>query len=186
MHFRKVSARIGRNFSQALNILHVKGWFYIMFCSVVCEHWLHAYEPDWLIYSVNTIFQRYFGYIAAASAPIHAFLKFLEPVLHIILFPSHWLLSHINIVETTDSTYESEISQQMHSWNTNRSKGIRTRVGKILVYFILSGRMSRNIAENIFRSYTENTIENTDFHVLVASQPDGNMTSFTLHFSRLT
>ena len=28
--------------------------------------------------------------------------------------------------------------------------------------------MSRNIGENIFRSYTGNTSENTDFHVLVA------------------
>ena len=59
-------------------------------------------------------------------------------------------------------------------------------------YFMLSGRISRNISEHIFRSYTGTTSENTDFHVLVprlialASQPDGNMTSFTLHFSRLT
>ena len=35
-------------------------------------------------------------------------------------------------------------------------------------YFMLSGRISRNIGENIFRSYTGNTSENTDFHVLVA------------------
>ena len=35
-------------------------------------------------------------------------------------------------------------------------------------YFMLSGRISRNIAENIFRSYTGSTSENTDFHVLVA------------------
>ena len=34
---------------------------------------------------------------------------------------------------------------------------------------MLFGRISRNIGENIFRSYTGNTIENTDFHVLVAS-----------------
>ena len=37
----------------------------------------------------------------------------------------------------------------------------------ILNYFMLSGRISRNIGENIFRSYT-GTSENTDFHVLVA------------------
>ena len=59
-------------------------------------------------------------------------------------------------------------------------------------YFMLSGRISRSIGENIFRSYTCTASENTDFHVLLprliarASQPDGNMTSFTLHFSRLT
>ena len=33
---------------------------------------------------------------------------------------------------------------------------------------MLSGRISRNIGENIFRSYTGSTSENTDFHVLVA------------------
>ena len=35
-------------------------------------------------------------------------------------------------------------------------------------YFVLSGRISRNIGENIFPSYTGSTSENTDFHVLVA------------------
>ena len=34
-------------------------------------------------------------------------------------------------------------------------------------YFMLSGRTSRNIGENIFRSYTGTNSENTDFHVLV-------------------
>ena len=38
-----------------------------------------------------------------ASAPIHAYLEFFYPVLPTILFPRHWLLSHITIVETTDS-----------------------------------------------------------------------------------
>ena len=33
---------------------------------------------------------------------------------------------------------------------------------------MLSGRISRNIGENIFRSYTGPTSENTDFHVPVA------------------
>ena len=37
-----------------------------------------------------------------------------------------------------------------------------------LHHFMLSGRISRNIGENIFRSYTGTTGENTDFHVLVA------------------
>ena len=35
-------------------------------------------------------------------------------------------------------------------------------------YFMLSGRIFRNIGENIFRSYTGTISENTDFHVLVA------------------
>ena len=35
-------------------------------------------------------------------------------------------------------------------------------------YFMLSGMISRNIDENIFRSYAGTTGENTDFHVLVA------------------
>ena len=35
-------------------------------------------------------------------------------------------------------------------------------------YFMLSGRISINIGENIFRSYTGITSENTEFHVLVA------------------
>ena len=33
---------------------------------------------------------------------------------------------------------------------------------------MLSDRISKNIGENIFRSYTRNASENTDFHVLVA------------------
>ena len=35
-------------------------------------------------------------------------------------------------------------------------------------YIMFSGRISRIIGENIFRSYTGTTSENTDFHVLVA------------------
>ena len=34
-------------------------------------------------------------------------------------------------------------------------------------YFMLSGRISRIIGENIFRSYTGSTSENTDFHAPV-------------------
>ena len=40
----------------------------------------------------------------AATAPIHAFLELFKPVLSTIFFPSHWLLSHITIVETIDSS----------------------------------------------------------------------------------
>ena len=49
-------------------------------------------------------FQQNFSYIMAASAPIYAFLEFIEPVLCTIFFSSHWLLSHITIVETMDSS----------------------------------------------------------------------------------
>ena len=49
------------------------------------------------------LFQQYVS-IASTSAPIDAFLEFLEPVLGTILFLSHWLLSHITIVETMDSS----------------------------------------------------------------------------------
>ena len=42
--------------------------------------------------------------ISSASAPIDAFLEFLKPVLCTILFLSHWLLSHITIVETMGSS----------------------------------------------------------------------------------
>ena len=35
-------------------------------------------------------------------------------------------------------------------------------------YFMHSGRISRNIGKNIFRSYIGIISENTDFHVLVA------------------
>ena len=48
----------------------------------------------------SAIFQLY---RAAASAPIHAFLEFFNPVRRTIFFPSHWLLSHILIVKNTDS-----------------------------------------------------------------------------------
>ena len=39
---------------------------------------------------------------------------------------------------------------------------------RIRLYFMFSGRISRNIGGNIFRSYTGTTSENIDFHVLVA------------------
>ena len=39
---------------------------------------------------------------------------------------------------------------------------------KIMDYFMLSGRISKTIRENTFRSYTGTTRENTDFHVFVA------------------
>ena len=41
--------------------------------------------------------------MTAASSSIHAFLEFFQPELCTIFFSSHWLLSHITIVETIDS-----------------------------------------------------------------------------------
>ena len=58
---------------------------------------------------------------------------------------------------------------------------------------MLSGRISRNIGENIFFDLTPvPPVKIPTFMFLLprlisrASQPDGNMTSFTLHFWRLT
>ena len=51
----------------------------------------------------------------------------------------------------------------------------------IILYFMLSCRISRNIGENIFRSYTGTTSENTDFHVLVLVNTIGNI--FTRGFA---
>ena len=45
--------------------------------------------------------------MAATSAPTHAFLEFFQQVFSTIFFPSHWLLSHITIVETMDSHGET-------------------------------------------------------------------------------
>ena len=42
---------------------------------------------------------------------------------------------------------------------------------------MLSGRISRNIGENIFRSYTAMTSENTNFHVLVAKVKCASLTT---------
>ena len=51
----------------------------------------------------------------------------------------------------------------------NRYSVLQSRIAcNIVFYFMLSGRISRNIDENMFRSYIGTTSENTDFHVLVA------------------
>ena len=52
---------------------------------------------------LHRCFQQYVSNIVSASAPVDAFLEFLKPVLGTILFLSHWLLSHLTIVETMDS-----------------------------------------------------------------------------------
>ena len=54
------------------------------------------------MYDVYHIFQHYFIYIAAISAPICVLLKFYLPVLRTISFPGHCLLSY-TIIEKIDS-----------------------------------------------------------------------------------
>ena len=57
---------------------------------------------------------------------------------------------------------------------------------------MLSGSISRNIGENIFDLTLVPPVKIPIFMFLLprliahVTQPDGNMTSFTLHFSRLT
>ena len=43
-----------------------------------------------------------FSYITSTSSPINAFQEFFLTVLRTIFFLSHWLLSHMTIVETID------------------------------------------------------------------------------------
>ena len=57
-----------------------------------------------LLYGVQRRFLHYFSNIAADNALIHAFLEFFLLVLLTIFFTSHWLLSHITIIETMDSS----------------------------------------------------------------------------------
>ena len=44
--------------------------------------------------------------------------EWVKPVLHTIFFPSHWLLSRITIVETTDSgeSFQSGSAQKFVVW----------------------------------------------------------------------
>ena len=57
----------------------------------------------WFIECSVMPLETFFSYIVAASASNHAFLEFLLPLLSRVFFPSHWLLSHITIIETMDS-----------------------------------------------------------------------------------
>ena len=54
------------------------------------------------------------------------------------------------------------------SSRSGRSRGRSSNRSNSTNYLMLSGRISRNIGENIFRSYTGTSSEITDFHVLVA------------------
>ena len=44
-------------------------------------------EKSKYMFTDYMVFQQYFKYIAAASAPIHAFLEFFQSVLRTIFFP---------------------------------------------------------------------------------------------------
>ena len=58
-------------------------------------------------------FQQYVSYTVAATALIHSFLDFfLQFLLHTIFFPRHWLLFHITIIKTMDS---SERNRSCHN-----------------------------------------------------------------------
>ena len=69
-------------------------------------------------------------------------------------------LTH-DVMKSYLTCVRQENSQSLHFLGNKGSNVIKD-------YFMLSGRISRNIGENIFRSYTGTTSENTDFHVLVA------------------
>ena len=57
---------------------------------------------------LSTVIQLYCG----GQCTYPCFLRVLLPVLHTIFFLSHWLLSHITIVETTDSSERECILSQ--------------------------------------------------------------------------
>ena len=88
-------------------------WKRLIYACVVCLRekvlfygFCHRYneKDEILIVRRLTPFQQYFSYMAAASAPIHAFLEFFQPVFRTLFLPNHWLLSQITIVGTTDSS----------------------------------------------------------------------------------
>ena len=72
------------------SIRSLKGW---ILCNRV------EYLIVWHFIPVLTLYCT-----AVVSAPIHAFPEFSKPVLRTMFFPSHWLLSNINIVEKVDSS----------------------------------------------------------------------------------
>ena len=61
---------------------------------------------------VKRRFQHHFGFIAAVGALTDTFLEFLLLVLLAIFFPSHWLLSHITMDDTVDSSERAYILSQ--------------------------------------------------------------------------
>ena len=77
-----------------------------------------------------------------------------------------------SIIICTDIIWSNKIQKQrkrLQHTERQKDRQIKSHSGGIrLVYFMLPGRISRNIGENIFRSYTGTTSENTDFQVLVA------------------
>ena len=102
--------------SNLLPLLHSNGIFYdnmflmnwIIGCLFRKLHKPHKplqYNPlfpllwkliDWL-YGVSRHYRRCINHIPSASAPFHASLEIIQPILCTIFFPNHWLLSHITI-----------------------------------------------------------------------------------------
>ena len=69
---------------------------------------------------------QHFSYIAVASEPIHAFLEILLPGFCTVIFQSHWLLSHMNILETMIS---GEIETRPVAMTIINPQGIKTHAG---------------------------------------------------------
>ena len=69
--------------------------------------------------------------------------------------------------------FSSSFCSIIHLFEKSKLK-LRSRANSCLPskdnldYFMFSGRISKNIGENIFRFYTGTTSQNTDFHVIVA------------------
>ena len=87
------------------------------------------------------LFQQYVSNIASASAPIDAFREFLKAVLGTILFLSHWLLSHITIVETMDSS-DRKFESCRNDLSTVLGKNVgraRDRTSNLLFYKVNKG-----------------------------------------------
>ena len=72
-------------------------------------------------------------------------------------------LKNLNVSNARDQNGETKIETQAFEIYSSGAPYILANI-----YFMLSGRISKYIGENIFRSYTGTTSENTDFHVLVA------------------
>ena len=57
----------------------------------------HLFMLSWSSFNQYSVYYSF-------QAPIHAFLEFFQPVLSILFFPSHWLVSNRTIVKTMDSS----------------------------------------------------------------------------------
>ena len=94
------------------------------------------------------------------SAPIHAFLGFFKPVLRTRFFQGQRLLSHITIVETTDSCERGMnpvamtiINPQKESWPSQGSKQ-----GPVLKSAMLWGLVQGEGSLDMIKSYQSKKI----------------------------